>query len=298
MQFFRFELHYCLQFRHSFLECLIENDLQDSKVPHGHFSSLAIMDSGPYFFRRTGHISVFSCLHMNALTKSLSSYWKSSIGKKILVAVTGLILVLFLAGHLAGNLLVFVGPEAFNNYAELLHELLHGAGVWIARIVLLTALVVHVVATIALVRQNRVASPKYEYQATIQAPKSSLIMIWTGLTILAFVVYHLMHFTIAPKVGVDKAYQAATGETRNDAWQMVIDGFSNGFVVLFYVIAMSLLCSHISHGVGSMFQTLGFRSKKSSGLIRTISLGYAGLIWAGFVSIPVAIFLFNFGKSH
>lgn len=236
---------------------------------------------------------------MNALTKSLSSYWKSSIGKKLLVAVTGLILVLFLAGHLAGNLLVFVGPKAFNDYAQFLHHMLHGAGVWIARIVLLTSLVVHVAATIALVRQNRVASPKYEYKATIQAPKSSLIMIWTGLTILAFVVYHLMHFTIVPKVGVDEAYRAATGgEIRNDAWQMVIDGFSNGLVVLFYVIAMSLLCSHISHGVGSMFQTLGFRSKKSSGLIRTISLGYAGLIWAGFVSIPVAVFLFNFGKSH
>src|SRR5690606_34985859 len=133
---------------------------------------------------------------MNALSRSLSAYWNSSIGKKIIVALTGLVLVLFLAGHLSGNLLVFVGREAFNEYAYFLHHMLHGAGVWIARIGLLVALVLHVAATIALTRQNKAARKQYEHQATVQASRSSRMMIWSGFTILAFVIYHLLHFTM------------------------------------------------------------------------------------------------------
>lgn len=235
---------------------------------------------------------------MNALTRSLSLYWKSSIGKKLIVAITGLVLVLFLAGHLTGNLLVFVGREAFNEYAEFLHHMLHGAGVWIARSVLLVSLVLHVWATIALTRQNKAAREQYKKQETIQAKRSSLIMIWSGLTILAFVVYHLLHFTICPKVGVDQAHFNATGLVRNDAWQMVIDGFSPNvwYVAVFYIIAMGMLCSHLGHGVQSIFQTLGLRSRKSAGLIDTLSRGYAAVIFFGFISIPIAILVFGFGR--
>lgn len=239
---------------------------------------------------------------MNAITRCLDTYWSSSIGKKLIVALTGLVLVLFLAGHMSGNLLVFVGPEAFNDYAQLLHNLLHGVGLWIARIGLLVAVVLHVAATIALTRQNRTARKQYEYQATIQASKSSRIMIWSGLTILAFVIYHLMHFTVRvgneynnPGLYTDLAYKAATGEYRQNAWKMVIDGFSVWYVVLFYLISMTMLCSHLSHGVGAIFQTLGLRSKKSASSIDLISKAYAILIWVGFVSIPVAIF-FGFGR--
>ncbi|MFT4175340.1 MAG: succinate dehydrogenase cytochrome b subunit [Luteolibacter sp.] len=237
---------------------------------------------------------------MNALTRSLSAYWTSSIGKKFIVAITGIVLVLFLAGHLIGNLVVFLGREAFNDYAQFLHHFLHGGGVWVARLGLLVCLVGHVWATICLARQNRAARQAYAYQNTLKATKSSRIMIWSGLTILAFVIYHLAHFTLhlGNTYGsyVDPQYLAQTGETRMDAWKMVIDGFSVWYVVLFYVIALTLLCSHLSHGVQSIFQTLGLRSRKSEGLIRTISQGYALFIWAGFLSIPVAIFLFKFGR--
>lgn len=226
--------------------------------------------------------------------------WKSSIGRKFIVALTGLVLVLFLAGHLAGNLVVFLGPEAFNDYAQQLHELLHGGGVWIARIGLLAATTLHVAATISLTRENRAARQAYAHQATIQAGKSSRMMIWSGLTILAFVIFHLLHFTVRAGSDfgsyVDPDYLAKTGEQRHDAWRMVIVGFSNPLVVLFYVIAMTLLCSHLSHGVGSMFQTLGLRSKKSAPLIAAISKGYALLIWLGFISIPLAILVFKFGR--
>lgn len=240
---------------------------------------------------------------MNAITRCLDTYWSSSIGKKLIVAITGLALVLFLGGHMTGNLLVFMGPEAFNDYAEFLHHLVHGVGLWIARIGLLVAVTLHVVATIALTRQNKAARKQYEYQATIQASKSSRIMLWSGLTILAFVVYHLLHFTVRagneynnPALYTDLAHMAATGKFRQNAWKMVIDGFSVWYVVLFYIIAMSLLCSHLSHGVGAIFQTLGLRSKKSASAIDLFSKGYAAVIWLGFVSIPVAIFVFKFGR--
>ena len=226
---------------------------------------------------------------MNASTCSACAIWNSSIGKKLLVAVTGLVLVLFLAGHLAGNLLIFVGEQAFNEYAEMLHTMLHGAGVWIARAVLLACLVIHVAATISLTRANRAASPKYVHSQTIQASKSSLIMIWSGLTILAFVIFHLLHFTVRVDSGLAEI-------AKTNPHQMVIVGFSNGLVVLFYAIAMSLLCSHLSHGVASMFQTLGLRSKKSAPLIKKLSQAYAFIIWAGFLSIPIAIYLFKFGR--
>ena len=230
---------------------------------------------------------------MNALTRSFSACWKSSIGKKLIVALTGIVLVLYLAGHMTGNLLIFMGREPFNDYAEFLHHVAHGAGIWVARAALLIALVLHVAATIALVRQNRAARVPYEYPNTIQASKSSRIMIWTGLTILAFVIYHLMHFTI--HVGntygsyVDQGHFAKTGLVRPDAWKMVIDGFSVWYVSAFYIIAMTLLCSHLGHGVASIFQTLGFNSKKARPMLEAISWAYGVIIWLGFVAVPVAV---------
>lgn len=219
---------------------------------------------------------------MNAITRCLTSYWSSSIGKKLIVALTGLVLVGFLAGHLSGNMLMYVGREAFNEYAEFLHSMLHGAGVWIARVVLLVMLVLHVAATIALTRQNRAARQPYEFKATLQASKSSRIMIISGLTILSFVIFHILHFTT--RVDADLARLGAT-----DPYGMVIVGFKNPLVVLFYIISMSLLCSHLSHGVASIFQTLGVRSKKATSSIKLFSQATSIIIWAGFISIPLSV---------
>lgn len=221
--------------------------------------------------------------------------WKSSIGRKLIVALTGLVLVLFLAGHLAGNLLVFAGREAFNDYAEFLHNALHGAGVWIARAGLLGAVVLHIAATVSLTAENKAARTAYAHEGTIQASKSSRIMIWSGITILVFVIYHLMHFTLHLGNTYD-SYRDELG--RHDAWKMVIDGFSVWYVCAFYILAMTLLCSHLGHGVQAMFQTLGLRTKKSGPLLNFLSKGYAILIWVGFVSIPVAIKVFGFGAGQ
>lgn len=232
---------------------------------------------------------------MNALTRSAAAYWQSSIGKKLVVAVTGLAMVLFLAGHLTGNLLIYAGREAFNEYAEFLHNAGHGALIWVARIGLLVVVVLHVWATILLTRENKAARPQeYEHPNTIQASKSSRLMIWSGLTILAFIIFHILHFTV--RLTYDDAdFVDPLDPERFDAYGMVIRGFEAGFlnfiVVAFYILAMTCLCSHLSHGVASIFQTLGWRSKKSEALIRKGSLAYTAIIYFGFISIPIAIFL-------
>lgn len=226
---------------------------------------------------------------MNSLGRTLLRFWNSSIGKKLIVAVTGLMLVGFLVGHMAGNLLIFQGREDLNGYAEFLHHMLHGWGVWFVRIGLLTAFVLHIVATVSLVQQNRAArDSRYAHDATVQASGSSRIMIWSGLTVLAFVVFHIFHFTV--RVDSQLAAMKDPGDpSRHDVYGMVIAGFSNPLVVLFYIVAISLLCSHLSHGIASIFQTLGLRTVKTRAAIRAVGLAVSVVLWLGFLSIPFLV---------
>jgi len=238
---------------------------------------------------------------MNALTRAILSFWDSSIGKKILVAVTGIALLLFLPGHMIGNLLLFAGKDAINEYALWLHNLGHGGAVWIARIGLLAALVVHVLLTIQLTARNRAVRQKYSHPATNRASRSSRMMIWSGLTILAFIIYHISHFTV--RIGNDyngTAYLTSLPSHEGDVHnvhKMIIDGFSHTGNTVFYMIAITILCSHLSHGFASVFQTLGLRSRKSDLLIARAGWAYALLIWVGFLSIPVAVLFFGYGRT-
>lgn len=235
---------------------------------------------------------------MKVLTRTVLSFWNSSIGKKILVALTGIALLLFLPGHLIGNLLVFAGPDALNEYGVWLHELGHGAGIWAARVGLLTVFAVHIILTVQLTAANKAARPEYSFPGTIQASRSSRLMIWSGLTVLAFVIFHLLHFTV--RVTHDfsgPAYKTILhGEEVFNIRKMVIDGFSVPLVSIFYIIAISLLCSHLSHGFASVFQTLGLRSSKTRDLITKIGWAYAIIIWVGFLSIPISIWIFGYGR--
>jgi succinate dehydrogenase / fumarate reductase cytochrome b subunit len=234
---------------------------------------------------------------MSAVLDSLSRFYASSIGKKILVALTGLVLLGFVLGHMIGNLLIFAGPDAINEYGHLLQTALHGGGVWIARIGLLAATVVHVVATISLTKANREArQDKYGMQKAQVSTKSSHIMIWSGLTILAFIVYHLLHFTV--RVGNDYGtYKTVLhGETVHDVYRMVIAGFSWAPASIFYLVAMALLSSHLSHGFSSLFQTLGISTDKTEPLFKKAGYAFAGLIFAGNSAIVLAIWLFGYGR--
>jgi len=231
---------------------------------------------------------------MNKTLAFLTGFWGSSIGKKIVVALTGAVLTLFLAGHLSGNMLLFMGDEghAFNDYAYFLHHMLHGKGVWIARIVLLVSFVLHIVGTIQLTIANRSAGEKYKTDGTQRSSFASKIMIWSGLTILAFVVYHILHFTV--RAGNEYNNPALytviyDGKEYHNAYKMVIDGFKWWPATLFYIIAVTLLCSHLSHGVASIFQTLGLRTNKTEPLINVGSKIYSLVIWIGFISIPISV---------
>jgi len=230
---------------------------------------------------------------MSSSTCSLCHFWQSSIGKKIVVALTGAYLVIFLAGHLAGNMLIYQSSEAFNHYAEFLHTMLHGWGIWIFRITMLVSLVLHIIATIQLTAANRSARPsRYQHDATMVAPRSSRIMIWSGLTILVFFVFHILHYTVR----VQDDLKLLADFKRN--WAMAIAGFQSLPVVLFYILAMGLLCSHLSHGVGSIFQTLGLRSKKTATSIALFSKAYALVIFIGFISIPISVYFFGLGEKE
>ncbi|MBK8092036.1 MAG: succinate dehydrogenase cytochrome b subunit [Verrucomicrobiaceae bacterium] len=236
---------------------------------------------------------------MSAVFDSFSRFYASSIGKKILVALTGLMLIGFIFGHMIGNLLIFVGADAINEYGHLLQTALHGGGVWIARIGLLAAVLVHVVATISLTKANRAARPEAYGQHKAQvSSKSSHTMIWSGLTILAFVVYHLLHFTV--RVANDfgsKAYKVTIdGHEAQNVYKMVIDGFSWAPASIFYLIAMALLCSHLSHGFSSLFQTLGISTDKSEPLFKKAGYAFAGLVFAGNAAIVIAIWLCGYGR--
>lgn len=226
---------------------------------------------------------------MNALGTALLQFWKSSIGKKLIVAVTGILLVGFLIAHMVGNLLIYQGREAMNEYAYFLHHFLHGWGIWLFRLGLIAAFVLHIVATVALTRQNREArDSRYAYEGTVQASKSSRIMIWSGLTVLGFVIFHILHFTIPVAPGLSGLKDPLDPE-RVDVYGMVIKGFQNPLVVLFYILAISLLCSHLSHGIASIFQTLGLRSEKTRGPIHKLGIAISGVLWLGFLSIPFLI---------
>lgn len=234
---------------------------------------------------------------MSAVFDSFSRFYASSIGKKILVALTGLVLIGFVLGHMIGNLLIFVGKDAINEYGHMLQTALHGGGVWIARIGLLVAVLIHIVATVSLTKANRAARPeKYGRHKAQVSSKSSHTMIWSGLTILAFIVYHILHFTV--RVGNDFATYKTTlhGETVHDVYRMVIAGFSSQPAAIFYIIAMLLLNRHLSHGFSSLFQTLGIATDKSEPLFKKLGSLFALLILVGNCSIPIAIQLFHYGR--
>ncbi len=237
---------------------------------------------------------------MSSVLVSLTRFYDSSIGKKLLVAVTGLILVAFVLGHMIGNLLVFAGPDAINEYGHMLQTMGHGGLIWVARFGLLAAVVIHIAATIQLTKENRAArDAKYGKEATRVATPASRIMIYSGLTVLAFLIYQLLHFTVRAgnEYNNPELYTYILhGEPVHNVYKMVIDGFSWGPAAVFYIIAMALLCNHLSHGVSSLFQTLGLTTNKTWPLLEKAAQGFALLILVGNCSIPIAIWLFQYGR--
>jgi len=227
---------------------------------------------------------------MPSFVRSLVRFYQSSIGKKIIVALTGAVMILFVVGHMLGNLLVFAGPEALNGYAKSLADL--GPLLWVARLGLLAVVLLHIVATVQLTVENKAARPqRYGVVATRAATRSSLTMIWSGLTILAFLVYHLMHFTWGVANDYDNPantrYFLPNGD--HNVYNMVIDGFNWVPASLFYIVAMGLLFVHLAHGFASLFQTLGLTTPKTRPLIELTGKAVAIALFAGNSLMPLAI---------
>lgn len=237
---------------------------------------------------------VFTPLHFeytNFMTTS-SNPRIPSIVKKFLMALTGLILALFVLGHMAGNLQMFVGPDLMNEYAHKLQTLPYGL-LWIVRVILLLAAVVHAWMAFLVTKENRQARPEgYFVQKTVQATLASKTMGVTGSVLLFFIVFHLLHFTTLTIYPEYKEFHTTlNGEHIHDVYSMVIAGFSKAWVSLLYIISMACLCMHLSHGVSSMFQSLGIRNNKWRSCLDCFSKLYAWVVFLGFIAIPVAVLI-------
>ena len=215
----------------------------------------------------------------------MTGFLNSTIGQKVVMAVTGAILFGFVLGHLAGNLLLYQGPEAINAYAVELRTLLHGAALWIARGTLLLAVVLHIWSAWALTVRNAKARPHgYSQLAHVRSTYASRTMRWSGVIVLAFVIYHLMHFTFG---NVHPSF------VEGDVYHNVVTGFRVWPVSLFYVIAMVLLGLHLNHGIWSMFHTLGVSHPARRKALRLFAAAFSVLIVLGNISFPLAV-LFGF----
>ena len=218
----------------------------------------------------------------------LIAFYQSSIGKKYVVAVTALFLILYVLGHLVGNLQIYLGPDRINAYAKFLHDL--GPILWLVRVILLAAFVIHIVATIQLAQENRLAKPqKYAVARYQRSTMASRTMIVSGLIVLCFVIYHLLQFTL--QVTDPEFREVHDSMGRHDVYRMLILGFRHPLVSLFYVIALFLLTTHLSHGFASVVQTLGINNRKIANFVSTGGQTLAWVVFAGYISIPVTILL-------
>jgi len=207
------------------------------------------------------------------------------------MAVTGLGLFAFVVAHLLGNLQIFLGPDQINAYGAFLQS--KPELVWSARIGLLVLVILHIWAAISLSAENRAARPKgYANQRPVGSSYASRTMLMSGLIIFCFIVYHLLHFTVqVPAVNLtgQDFVRLEDQAHRHDVYRMMVIGFSNIWVSLFYIVGMVLLCLHLSHGVSSMFQSLGAKNRKYATAIDRFALASAIILIVGFCSIPIAI---------
>ena len=229
---------------------------------------------------------------------TIANLFKSSLGKKYVMAVTGGALFLFVVGHLLGNLQFFLGPEVINRYGHFLQA--NQEILWPARLGLLVMVALHIWSAVKVSAENRAARPVpyADWHPTV-ASYASRTMLMSGLIIGAFVLYHLLHFTVQTKsinfTGQDFVALRDT-EGRHDVYRMMIAGFQVPLVSGFYVLAMALLCLHLSHGIGAMFQSLGWKDEVYGPWIDRSAKMLAWLIFLGYVSIPIAVLL-GYGKE-
>src|SRR5258706_15755330 len=215
--------------------------------------------------------------------------WNTMVGKKVVMAVTGIVLVGFVIAHMVGNLKIFLGAEAIDAYAAFLRTMgeplfPYSVLLWVVRIVLLMCVALHITAAVQLTRMNWAARPHgYDTKRSIATTYAARTMRWSAVILVLFVVYHLLHLT-AGAVGFQP------GEFRDLAvYRNVVAGFSVWYVSLFYIVAMACLCLHLDHGVWSLLQTLGWNNARTTSALHVLSRVVALAVFLGFISVPVAV---------
>ena len=217
------------------------------------------------------------------------AFWHTMIGKKVVMAVTGVVLVGFVIAHMLGNLKIFLGPDEINAYSRFLREvgqpaLAYGQLLWVVRIVLLVCVGLHITAAVQLSRMSLAARPVgYNVKRNIETTFSARMMRWGGVLLIAFIIFHLLHLT-AGVVGFH------AGQFRHlAAYQNVVAAFAVWPVAVFYVVAMAALCLHLDHGIWSMLQTLGWNTARNERTLRIASRAIAIVVFVGFSSVPVSV---------
>jgi succinate dehydrogenase / fumarate reductase cytochrome b subunit len=217
------------------------------------------------------------------LRENRASFWGSTNGKKVVMAVTGAILFLFVIGHLAGNLQIFEGPAKLNAYGHFLHSI--GELLWPVRIVLLLAVGLHITATVQLALLKKKARPVgYSRKEAIASSYASRTMYWSGPIVLAFVIFHLLQFT-AGYIHPESQF------IEGDVYHNVVAGFQVWWVSIWYIFAVSLLGLHLRHGIWSMFQSLGFNHPRHTPILKSAAIVIAVVIVLGYISIPISVLL-------
>lgn len=227
--------------------------------------------------------------------KGALAFYQSTVGKKVVVAVTGIALFLFLIGHMAGNLKAFAGfageagPHKLDLYADFLRgfgaiALGHGGALWVARIGLLACLVLHVLAVIDLTARNTASrSEPYGMSRYNSASVPARIMLVTGVVVLFFIVFHILHFTTGT-LHFD-------GFRHGRVYANVHAAFQHGYLLTIYVVAMGAIAFHLYHGVWSLFQTLGLITPECNAGYRCVAKIAAIVLFLGFSAVPVAVYL-------
>ena len=217
------------------------------------------------------------------------TFWQSTNGKKIIMAVTGCIMFAFVIGHMLGNLQMFEGPGTItspariNVYGHFLHSL--GEVLWIERGVMLLAIALHITVTVQLALRSKAARPVgYSRKEAINSDFASRTMYWSGPIVLAFIIFHLLQFTAGY---LHPQAQFVEG----DVYGNVVSGFKVWWVSLWYIFAVSLLGVHLSHGIWSMFQSVGLAGKRQTPLLKKAAQAIALLIVLGYISIPISVLL-------
>lgn len=221
-------------------------------------------------------------------TNSPPGFTQATVGKKILMAITGVSVIGFIVIHLIGNLQIFIGQEQLNKYAEMLQNM--GALKWGFRSFIALLFLVHIWKGLVLWLENRKARPvSYTKENTLEATIASRTMIYSGVTILLFVAYHISHFTL---LDCHPEYQTIPlVDGRFDVYTMVILGFKEPLISTIYIAAIALMAFHLSHSTSSLFQTLGLANPKCLKILKVISNLFAIIIFIAYVSMPVAVLM-------